>query len=68
MISQYSPTVAFISLGKSQQGTKQRRSSEVYVGAIARICLIHLLPGFAALWKNQVNELPRTFLDGRKEH
>jgi hypothetical protein len=31
----YSPTIAFVSLGKYQQGTKQRRSSEVYVG---RLC------------------------------
>jgi hypothetical protein len=42
----------------NKQGTKQRRSSEVYVGAIALICLIHMLPDLRLYGKNQVNELP----------
>jgi hypothetical protein len=31
----YASTIAFVSLGKRQQGTKQRRSSEVCIEAIA---------------------------------
>jgi hypothetical protein len=53
MISITHQTVAFVSLGKCQQGTKQRRSSEVYVGAAALICLIHVLLDLRLYGKNQ---------------
>jgi hypothetical protein len=53
MISITHQTVAFVSLGKCQQGTKQRRSCEVYVGAAALICLIHVLLDLRLYGKNQ---------------
>jgi hypothetical protein len=39
-------TVAFVSLDKRQQGTKTRRSSEVYIEAIAHIFPVPFAPGF----------------------
>jgi hypothetical protein len=37
-------------------------------GAIALICLIHVLPDLWLYGKIRTNELPRTFLDGPKQH
>jgi hypothetical protein len=54
MIFSTHQTVAFVSHDKRQQGTKTRRSSEVYIEAIAAFYLLHLLPDLQ--WRGTIGE------------